>query len=428
MRILPETMPVRGRFFRLGPLGAREFRLLFLGRTISFAGSAVAVVALAFAVLEITGSKTDLGLVLAARAIPQLVFLLAGGIWADRLPRHLVMVASNLVSGLTQAVVAVLLLLDAAEIWHLAALAVLNGTATAFFFPASQGVIPQTVPARLLQEANALLRLALNVAWIGGAALGGLLVAGLGPGTAIAVDAASFVVAAALLAAMKLPPRLRVETASFLADLRVGWQEFRSRRWLWAIVLQFALVNGVVSGAFTVLGPVVAAEELGGARDWGLILAAQSLGMVVGGVTVLRYRPRRLLLTATLGIVVTPLVLVALGFPLAFPLVLVAAVLTGVGIETFGVLWDTTMQQEITGDKLSRVYSYDALGSFALIPVGLAIAGPIAEAIGVRATLFGAATLILLVTLAVFSIDEVRTLERRVTPSPSPASGGPGTA
>jgi MFS family permease len=192
-------------------------------------------------------------------------------------------------------------------------------------------------------------------------------------------------------------------------------------------VLQFALVNGTFSGAFTVLGPFVAEEELGGARDWGLILAAQSLGMVAGGLLVLRYRPRRLLLTATLGIVVTPLVLVALGFPLALPLVLAAALLTGVGIETFGVLWDTTIQQEVAVDKLSRVYSYDALGSFALIPVGLATAGPVAEVAGVRTALFGAAVAILLVTLAVFSLNEVRTLERRLRPSPSPASGGPGS-
>jgi MFS family permease len=409
----------------LGPLTSREFRLLFVGRTVSFAGSAMAVVALAFAVLEVTGSKTDLGLVLAARAVPQIVFLLAGGIWSDRLPRHHVLVVSNLVSGLTQAAVALLLVLETAEIWHLVALAAVNGTATAFFFPASQGLIPQTVAAEQLQQANALLRLALNASWIGGAAAGGFLVHAAGPGVALAIDAGTFFVGAAVVAAMRFPATLTLETRSFFADLRAGWHEFSSRRWLWAIVLQFSLVNAMVSGAFTVLGPVVAESELGGARDWGLILAAQSTGMIAGGLLVLRYRPRRLLTVATLGVVLTPVVLVALGFPLALPLVLVAAAVAGVGIETFGVLWDTTMQQEIAGDMLSRVYSYDALGSFALIPVGLAAAGPIADVAGVRPTLFGAAAIVLLVTLAVFSLREVRELERRVTPSRSPANASP---
>jgi MFS family permease len=396
----------------LAPLAAREFRLLFLGRTISFAGSAIAIVALAFAVLEVTGSKTDLGLVLAARAIPQIVFPLAGGIWADRLPRHHVMVAANLVSAVAQAAVALLLVLDAAEIWQLALLAFVNGTAVAFFFPASQGVVPETVPPDQRQQANALLRLGVNLAWICGAALGGLLVHAFGPGVAIAVDAASFVAGAVLVGAMRLPRSLRLEGSTFSADLKGGWDEFRSRRWLWAIVLQFSLVNGVVAGAFTVLGPVVAESELGGARAWGLILAAQAAGMVIGGLLVLHYRPERMLLVATLGIVVAPIVLVALAYPLALPLILVAAVLGGIGIETFGVLWDTTIQQEVPSEKLSRVYSYDALGSFVLIPVGLACAGPIAEAVGVQAALFGAAALVVVVTLAVFTVREVRTLER----------------
>lgn len=409
------------------PLRERQFRLLFAGRTISLVGGAIAPVALAFAVLDLTGSKTDLGLILAAREIPLIVFLLAGGIWADRLPRNHVMVGANVVSGLSQAVTAALLITGNAEVWHLAALAAVNGASTAFFFPASAGIVPQTVPLSLLQQANALLQLAMNTAMIGGAAVAGFLVAGVGPGWAIAVDAATFLVAASLIASMRLPEVVREEATSFLHELGAGWREFRSRPWLWSIVLQFSVLLMVVLGSFTVLGPVVADEELGGPTAWGLILTGWSIGLFAGGLIGLRYRPRRMLLAATLAILALPLPLVALGFPLSVPAIAATAFVAGVGNEMFGLLWHTTMQQEIPVDRLSRVYSYDALGSIGLVPLGYALAGPAAEAFGVRATLWGAAAIATAVTLAVLLVRDVRTLERRVTPSPSPAIVVPGS-
>src|SRR6186997_1245063 len=196
----------------LAPLRKREFRLLFFARTISFVGGSFAIVALAFAVLELTGSKADLGYVLAARTVPMVIFMLVGGIWADRLPRHHVMVASNLVSGVSQAAIAALLFFGHAQIWQLAALAAVNGTSSAFFFPASTGIIPQTVPESLLQEANAVLRLGRNSSVIFGSAVAGLVIAASSPATGIAVDAASFLVAAWLTARMRLPASLRMES------------------------------------------------------------------------------------------------------------------------------------------------------------------------------------------------------------------------
>ncbi len=397
----------------IAPLRHREFRLLFLGRATAILGNAIAPVALAFAVLDITGSKTDLGIVLAARSFPQIVFILIGGIWADRLPRHHVMVASDVVSGASQAAVAALLIFGEAQIWHLVAFGIVNGTSSAFFFPASQGIVPQTVPPALLQQANALLRLVLNASFIGGAAIGGLLVAAFGSGTAIAIDAGTFLVGALFVGAMRLPRNLRLESADFLTDLALGWREFRARTWLWVIVIQFSFVNAVQAGAFNVLGPVVADSELGGARDWGLIVAAQAVGMVAGALIGLRFRPRRMLLVATLAILLMPLVLLTLGFPLTLPLILGAAFLAGIGIETFGVLWDTTMQQQIPGEMLSRLYSYDMLGSIALVPVGYAVAGPVAELVGVEATLIGAAVIAVVVTLPVLLVRDVQTLERK---------------
>jgi hypothetical protein len=398
----------------LAPLREREFRLLFLGRTVSFAGSAMAPVALAFAVLELTGSKTDLGLVLAARSIPQVAFLLVGGVWADRLSRHHVMVASNLLSGASQAALATLLLTGAADVWHLAALGAVNGVSSAFFFPASSGVVPQTVPAASLQTANSLLRLGLNFTSITGAAVGGVLVAATSPGIAIAVDAGSFVLAASFLAGMRLPATLRDPGSEFLGELREGWREFRSRTWLWAIVLQFAFVNAAWVASESVLGPVVASDALGGAAAWGAIVACQSAGFVGGGLVLLRLRPRRILLAATFGMLLTVPVLVALAVPLPVVAVAGAALAAGLGMELFGVLWDTTMQQEIPAEKLSRVYSYDALGSFVLIPVALAVVGPLAAALGTSETLLLAGGLNLTATLTVLLVGDVRTLRRRV--------------
>jgi predicted MFS family arabinose efflux permease len=395
------------------PLRERQFRLLFAGRAISLVGTAIAPVALAFAVLDLTGSKTDLGLILACREIPLVVFLLAGGIWADRIPRNKVMMSANVVSAFAQASTAGLLITGTAEVWHLAALAAVNGGSSAFFFPASAGVVPQTVPASLLQQANALLQLAMNTAMIGGAALAGFLVAGVGPGWAIAFDAGTYLLAAGCVALMRLPTVMREQATNFLHELAVGWREFRTRTWLWVIVLQFSFMLMVVLGAFSVLGPVVADDELGGAKAWGAILTGWSAGLLAGGVIGLRFRPRRMLLAATLAILALPLPLVALGFPLSVPATAAVAFVAGLGNEIFGLLWHTTMQQEIPPDKLSRVYSYDALGSIGLVPLGYALAGPAAEAFGVRATLWGAAAIGTLVTLAVLLSRDVRTLERR---------------
>jgi predicted MFS family arabinose efflux permease len=397
---------------RLGPFGHRDFRLLFLGRTTSFVGNAFANVALAFAVLELTGSKADLGYVLAARALPQVLFLLAGGIWADRLPRHRVMVVSNLLSGLSQATVAALLLSGHARIWELGALAAVNGMSSAFFFPASTGIVPQTVPRPLLQNANAILRLGLNASFIGGAALGGLVVAATSPGVAIACDAGSFFLAALFIGLIRLPASLRMESSSFLADLGEGWREFSSRPWLWAIVAQFGFVNAAEQGCSFVLGPAIAKADLGGAAAWGLVLTAQSIGFVAGGLLLLRLRPRRLLLAATLGFLLTIPFLLALSAPAPLVGVVAAAAVGGIGTEIFGVLWETTLQQEISQEKLSRVSAYDALGSFVLIPLGVAAAGPVAQAIGTRETILGAAALSLTVTLAVLLVRDVRTIER----------------
>lgn len=407
---MPESPSTRTP--RLGPLAEREFSLLFAGRVVSLAGSAIAPIALAFAVLELTDSASDLGLVLAAGWLPQVFLLLAGGVWADRLPRNVVMVGSNLLSGATQGVVALLLLTGHAQLWHLVALSAARGVASSFFFPASQGLVPQTVSPGRLQQANALLRLSLNGTNIGGAAVGGVLVAAIGSGWAIAFDAATYALSAAILARMSIQAAERAAGRDFLHELREGWGEFRSRTWLWAIVAQAGVGNMAWAGGFIVLGPLVSRRELGGAAAWGAILACQSAGLVLGGLAALRLRPQRQLLVGTLGLLLLGPVVAffALGAPVA--VIAGAALCSGVGLELFSVFWDTSLQQHVPLDVLSRVSSYDALGSFVAIPVGLSIVGPISDAIGVKETLWIIAAVQVSSVLAVLGVRDVRELRR----------------
>jgi MFS family permease len=402
---------------RLGPLREREYALLFTGRAVSQLGSAMAPVALAFAILDLTGSTTDLGIVLAIRQAAVVVLVLYGGVWADRLPRHLVMVWSNLVSGLSQGVVAVLLLSHHAGIPALAAFAAVNGASSAFFFPASYGIVPQTVPAPLLQQANVMLRMARTVTSTGGAALGGVVVAAAGPGWGIAADAISYGIAAIARAAMRVVPPERSEATAVFHDLRIGWRDFWSRPWLWAIVIQFGLVHAAYTGTLLVLGPAVANRHFHGAAGWAAVLVAIEAGVIVSGIVLLRWKPRRMLRTATFGAFGLALPLIALARPEPLVIVIVAAFASGYLTEIFGVLWDTTYQQEIPQDKLSRLSAYDAIGSWALMPLGFIVAGPVGTAVGTRATFIGGAIFVVVATGLVFLSRDVRMLERREQPA-----------
>ena len=372
----------------------------------------MAPVALAFAVLELDGSATELGLVLAFAILPQVFFLLVGGVIADRFPRHLVMVGSNLVAGVAQAAAAYLLLTGKAEIWQLAVIALVRAVASSFFFPAMQGIVPQTVPTEQLQSANALLRLALNATNIGGAALGGVLVATAGPGWAIAFDALTFLAAAAILLPMHVRAAERDVEVSFIRELGDGWREFRSRQWIWVVVLGFAFANAAWASGLNVLGPVVAEESLGGASVWGLVLGATGVGLVVGGLVALRLRPKRPLLVgvSAITLIIPPLVLLAIESP--WPVIAVAALVSGIGIELFAIFWDTALQTHIPNEVLSRVSAWDAIGSLVLIPAAYAIIGPLADAIGIEETLWICAGIAFAAISAQLLSREVRELPR----------------
>ena len=398
---------------RLGPLAHREFRLLFAGESVSLVGSAFAPVALAFAIFELTGSATDLGLVLAAAWLPQIAFVLLGGVVADRLPRSLVLVGSNVASGAAQATVAVLLLTGNAELWHLLVTQVVRGSATAFFMPAIHSLVPDTVPGSLLQQANAAIGFSFSLTAIVGSGLGGALVAVAGPGWAFAFDATTYFASAAVLAAMRRPGRADLGDRNLVRELREGWGEFRARTWVWTFVAGSGVLNLVWMASAGVLIPLVSTASLGGAAALGALIAGRSAGVLVGGLVALRWRPHRPLRVAALCWLGIPVSLVALALPVPLPLAVLAAVPAGAGLQLANVLWDTALQYHVPRERLARVTSYDALGSFVFIPLGYALAGPAAEQAGLSNALWGAAAISAAVALATLAPAEVRNLRRR---------------
>ena len=395
---------------------SRNFRLLLACDVTNGIGSAVATVAIPFAVLAIGGTAPDVGWVATAALVPMIAFLLLGGVAGDRFARHKVMMAANATQGAAQAVAAILMLTGTARVWELLVLAAVRGMGLGFYYPASQGLLPQTVPENDRAQANALARTGRNGAGITGASLGGILVGLAGPGWGLAVDAISFAIATALRAGMRFPALPAAGSESTLHQLRVGWREFLARRWLWVIVLTFTLMTAVTSGTINVLGPVVADARLGGAQSWGLIVASYGAGAVLGGLVMMRYRPQRMLLVAMTAASVFAILLFALAVPLAVPLIMAAALLVGLSSEVFMVNWVTTMQQEIPHDMMSRLSSFDAFGSFALAPVGVAIAGPLATSFGTSSVLTVGGFVIVGLSLIVLLVPEIRQLRRRSLP------------
>ena len=396
----------------LGPFRLRDFRLLFAGELISLLGTAVAPIALAFAVLELTGSATDLGYVLAAGWAPQVVFILVGGVLGDRLPRTLVMVGANLLCAAAQGVAAGLLLAGVAQVWQLALLQAVRGTATALFFPAAQAVVPEIVETELLQPANALIRLAQNGSTVLGAGVGGILVAAAGPGWAVAFDAATYLASALILVWVRVSRVVREAGQTIVRDLVEGWNEFRSREWLWVIVVCASVGNLVATASFGVLGPLIAKLYLGGATAYGAILASQGVGFIAGGVLSLRWRPQRPLLVSILCLLPTAAEIACYAAVRETAVIAAVAFVAGLGIEVFGVNWITALQQHIPRQVLSRVSSYDALGSFVFIPLGLVIAGPLAAHLGATKTLWLFLAIGLLSVGGALLSRDVRTLRR----------------
>ena len=401
---------------RLGALQERDFRLFFFGQTASLLGDGMVPVALSFAVLDLTGSVTDLGLVLAARSIPMIAFLLVGGVFADRLPRRTVMIGADLLRFGSQGLVAALLISGHAQVWQIIVLQAVNGGATAFFNPALTGLTPAIVSRERLQQANVLRGMSMGLGGIAGPALAGILVETVGSGWALAVDSLSFVVSAFFLAQLHLPAHVRLPAQSFLRDLHDGWKEVRSRTWLWMGVLAASIGNMMVA-PFFILWADISRTSLGGAGAWALIVAAFSAGSFAGGLAALKARPRRPFFFSFLCFLPfgTPMLLLALGTP-AIGIAL-GAVVSGAGVTIGNAVWETTLQQQIDPQALSRVTAYDWFGSLAFQPLGNALTGPVSLAIGADPTLIGAFAIVTGVNLAALSTKSIRGVRAQARPA-----------
>ena len=385
-----------------------DVRKLFIAYLISYTGTAMAPIAMAFGVLELTGSTADAGIVIAAPTLASIVILLLGGVLADRTSRQRVMVFAEYLAMLAQFGIAFLFLSELASLPLLVLLALTNGIAIALNIPAASGLVTQLVEKDELQGLNALLGIARNGAVTGGAALGGILVAAFGAGVTLMIDALSFGLSALLVMTLKPSRQIAPEKASFFYDLKLGWKEFTSHTWLWVIVLQFAFVVAAFESVIGLLGPAIARSQLGGAAAWGFIAASLGAGTLVGGLVAMKIQVKYPMRFGTYCVFLLTGIPLTLAVPLSTAVVACAAFLAGFGIQLFAVIWYTTLQTKVPGQMLSRVSAYDHLGSVALAPAGIVIAGFLFEHIGATTTLLIAALTILLPTAAVLCVKNVR--------------------
>jgi MFS family permease len=399
---------------RFPVLAIPDFRLLLVDRLLAPFSTGFSMVGVSFAVLNVTGSTADLSYVLAAQVAPMLVFTLISGVFADRLRPQWVIIAGNLAVIVGEGTFGVLMLTTAhPALWAMICLEALNGIGGALFYPASQALLPQIVPDALLQEGSSISRLAMNTGQMTGAASAGLVVAAFGPGWALTLCAITMTGTIPLMLALKAGGNIvrgTARPAGMLTELRDGWTEFRSHTWLWATVIQFCLVMMAFNGAFLVLGPVVARSHLGGPAAWGAITAADALGLIAGGVVSLRYTPRRPMLfvvASGAAIAASPL---SLALVLPLPVICLVSFFLGTLIEVMMVRWTVEMTTRIPSGMLARVSSYDALGSMSAMPIGALLAGPLAAAIGVSATQFAAAAVIVIASALTLLARDIWTI------------------
>jgi MFS family permease len=398
--------------------------LFFTGNVTSNLGTQMAPVAITFAVLDQGYGATQVGLVLMAQTIPLVLLVMVGGVLADRLGPRVVMIAADLLRLVAHGTLAVLLLTGDPALWQFIVTEVVVGVGNAMFGPAVTGLIPRVTTRPRLQQANAMLSAGLSTAQVAGPAVAGIVVATVGPGWAVAADAGTYLVSAACLTALHMPRLVSLRVEPLRTQLVEGWREFRSRTWLWVVVLDASLFLMLAYAPYLVVGAVVANESYGGARAWGTILACQGIGSLCGALVMLRIRVGRPILVAVLVtfFYAAPIAALAVRAPLV--IVAAAAFLAGLSLSSWDTLWSTTVQREVPPDVLSRVSSYDWLGSVALLPVGFVLAGPLADALGLSGALWFAVIAVVVSTLATLAVPSVRNL--RAPPSaPPPASPPP---
>ena len=390
-----------------GPLTLPAFRLLFAARAISYVGTYLAPIAVAFAILDNGGGATAVGLSFAAWTLAQVAMLAFGGVVGDRVPRRTVMICSDVASAFVRTAMGVLLVSGHAQVWELIALQACGGAAVAFYSPASYGLVREVVPEELLQKANGLLAIARYAAFPLGAAIGGSIVALIGSGTALLVDAGTYAASAFLLSRIDVVSIARAG-AGFLRELREGWSAFVEQTWVWVLVLWISLYFLITYAPFFVLGPYVAKHSMDGAKSWAFVVAGEGIGSLLGGLAGLRVRFRRPMVVTGMLFCLTAAQNLILAFHPTTLLLTPAAAAAGFAFSLGSVVWDTTLQRSIPPEKLARVASYGWMGAMVFLPAGYALAGPVSMVIGIDATLVIAAGWVIASTLFIVRLRAVR--------------------
>lgn len=389
-------------------------------------GNGMAPIALAFGVLALPGATaTSLSIVLAAQAVTLLVLLPFSGVLADRIGAARMIAGSDMVLGVVLLGQAWLFVSGSATVPILVVFAIAMGALNALWYPSFIGLVPDTVEEDLRQQANSFIALANNAGYIAGNAIGGLLVAIVGAGWAMGVDAITFLVAGLLVFSFRHVSTPHHSGESMRTDIAHGWRVFTSFRWAVVVVGAFSVVVMAWRGGEEVMGPVLAKEQYGGAAGWALILGFQTAGFLVGSYLASRLRIRRPMLVGMLACLTLPVFFGLLALAAPLPVIAVGAFAWGIALEVFSVLWNTALQANVPRESLSRVSSYDMFGSLMFGPIGLGIAGPLIALLGVQGALAVAAIVALVPIVASLFARSIRTLQ---ADSPAPAAPEPDTA
>jgi MFS family permease len=389
----------------------KGFSSLAFSRFISNVGNGVSPIALAYGVLSLPHSTgRDLSIVMAARFIPLLAFMLFGGVIADRFQRNRLVGGSDMLGSFLAATSAISLIAGFSSVWLLALMGGLFGVLNAIWWPAMSGVLPEILPKEKLQEGNAVIGLMTNIGYIIGTLSGGVIVATAGAGWGLLVDAISFFIAGVIVWKLPLIEKLKEKSPGIIHDLIVGWKEFISRSWVIAMVISFALINMAFESMLSVLGPLNFSNPVTGPRQWSYNVAGLSVGMLLGGIWVLKVKMTRPLLITMFLIAVSAVWDFSLAFGLPLWVTIVAGIFSGVSVEVFTVTWSTSLQSHIPEESYSRVNSYDALGSYGIAPLGIIAAGPLAMHFGVHAILMVTGAVTLIAAVATLLVPSVRNL------------------
>jgi MFS family permease len=392
--------------------GHRGFTSLAISRFISNVGNGISPIALAYGVLSLEGADgKDLSIVMAARFVPLLGFMLFGGVMADRFQRNRLVGGADMIGSFLAAVSAISLIAGFSSVWLLATMAALFGILNAIWWPAMSGVLPEILPKEKLQSGNAIIGLTTNIGYIVGTLSGGILVATVGSGWGLLADAISFFIAGVIVWFLPIIGKVKDASPGILQDLIVGWREFISRSWVIAMVFAFSLINMAFESMLSVLGPLNFSDPVTGPKQWSYNLAALTTGMLIGGIWVLKVKFKNPLRISMFLIAISSIwdFSLALDLPLLFTLL--AGIFSGISLEVFMVTWMTSLQSHVPDESYSRVSSYDTLGSYGIAPLGIVVAGPLAMHFGVNTILFVTGLTTLIAAGLSLLVKSVRNLE-----------------